>query len=80
MLLIRDILQVYRQFPNIKTEVIAASIRHPQHCLEAAKAGSHIATVPYNVLLQMAKHPMTDTGCARFMADWQKVMGDVKNI
>jgi transaldolase len=80
MLLIRDILQVYRQFPDIKTEVIAASIRHPQHCLEAAKAGSHIATVPYNVLLQMAKHPMTDTGCARFMADWQKVMGDVKNI
>ena len=80
MLLIRDILQVYRQFPDIKTEVIAASIRHPQHCLEAAKAGSHIATVPYNVLLQMAKHPMTDTGCARFIADWQKVMGDVKNI
>jgi transaldolase len=80
MLLIRDILQVYRQFPDIKTEVIAASIRHPQHCLEAAKAGSHIATVPYNILLQMAKHPMTDTGCARFMADWQKVMGDVKNI
>ena len=80
MLLIRDILQVYRQFPNIKTEVIAASIRHPQHCLEASKAGSHIATVPYNVLLQMAKHPMTDTGCARFIADWQKVMGDVKNI
>ncbi|MCX6005986.1 MAG: fructose-6-phosphate aldolase [Chloroflexi bacterium] len=80
MLLIRDILQVYRQFPDIKTEVIAASIRHPQHCLEAAKAGSHIATVPYNVLLQMAKHPMTETGCARFMADWQKVMGDVKNI
>jgi transaldolase len=36
--------------------------------------------VPYNILLQMAKHPMTDTGCARFMADWQKVMGDVKNI
>ena len=80
MLLIRDILQVYRQFPDIKTEVIATSIRHPQHCLEAAKAGSHIATVPYNVLLQMAKHPMTDTGCAKFMADWQKVMGDVKNI
>ena len=80
MLLIRDILQVYRQYPDIKTEVIAASIRHPQHCLEAAKSGSHIATVPYNVLLQLAKHPMTDSGCARFMADWQKVMGDVKNI
>ena len=80
MLLIKDILQVYRQFPDIKTEVIAASIRHPQHCLEAARAGSHIATVPYNVLLQMSRHPLTDSGCARFMADWQKVMGDVKNI
>jgi len=80
MLLIRDILQVYRQYPDIKTEVIAASIRHPQHCLAAARAGSHIATIPYNVLLQMAKHPMTDTGCARFLDDWQKVMGDVKNI
>ncbi len=44
MLLIKDILQVYRQYPEIKTEVIAASIRHPQHCLAAAKAGSHIAT------------------------------------
>ncbi len=80
MLLIRDILQVYRQYPDIKTQVIAASIRHPQHCLEAAKAGSHIATVPYNILLQMVKHPLTDAGCAKFMADWQKVMGDVKNI
>ena len=80
MQLIRDIVQVFHQFPDIKTEVIAASIRHPQHCLEAAKAGSHIATVPYNILLQMAKHPLTDSGCARFLADWQKVMGDVKNI
>jgi len=80
MQLIRDIVQVYRQFPDIKTEVIAASIRHPQHCLEAARAGAHIATIPYNVLLQMARHPLTDSGCARFIADWQKVMGDTKNI
>ena len=80
MLLIRDIMQVYRQYPEIKTEVIAASIRHPQHCLEAARAGAHIATIPYAVLLQMAGHPLTDIGISRFMDDWKKVMGDVKNI
>ena len=80
MLLIRDIMQVYRQYPEIKTEVIAASIRHPQHCLAAAQAGSHIATIPYAVLLQMARHPLTETGIARFEEDWKKVMGDVKNI
>jgi len=80
MLLIRDIMQVYRQYPEIKTEVIAASIRHPQHCLEAARAGAHIATIPYAVLLQMARHPLTDSGISRFMDDWKKVMGDVKNI
>ena len=80
MLLIRDIMQVYRQYPEIKTEVIAASIRHPQHCLEAARAGAHIATIPYAVLLQMASHPLTDSGISRFMDDWKKVMGNVKNI
>lgn len=80
MTLVSDIVHVYRQYPEIKTEVIAASIRHPQHCLAAALAGSHIATVPYKVLLQMAKHPMTEAGNARFLEDWRKVMGDVKNI
>jgi transaldolase len=80
MLLIQDIIQVYRQYPEIKTEVIAASIRHPQHCLAAARAGAHIATIPYAVLLQMARHPLTDIGISRFMDDWKKVMGDVKNI
>jgi len=80
MQVIEDIMQVYRQYPEIKTEVIAASIRHPQHCLTAAKLGAHIATVPYQVLLQMARHPLTDIGIARFSDDWRKVMGDVKNI
>jgi len=80
MLLVQDIIQVYREYPEIKTEVIAASIRHPQHCLAAAMAGAHIATVPYAVLLQRAKPPLTETGISRFAADWQKVMGDVKNI
>ena len=80
MLLIQDIMQVYDRYPEIKTEVIAASIRHPQHCLTAAMAGAHIATIPYAVLLQMARHPLTEAGISRFAADWQKVMGDVKNI
>jgi len=80
MFLIQDIMQVYRQYPEIRTEVIAASIRHPQHCLAAARAGAHIATVPYAVLLQMARHPLTDSGISRFADDWKKVMGDVKNI
>jgi len=80
MLLINDIMQVYRQYPEIKTEVIAASIRHPQHCLTAALAGAHIATIPYAVLLQMARHPLTESGIIRFAEDWKKVMGDVKNI
>jgi len=80
MQLVEDIAQVFRQYPSIKTEIIAASIRHPQHCLTAARAGSHIATIPYKILLQMARHPLTDTGCARFLEDWHKVMGNVKNI
>jgi transaldolase len=80
MALIEDIMQVYRQYPHLKTEVIVASIRHPQHCLAAAKTGAHIATLPYAVLLQMFKHPLTETGITRFIEDWRKVMGDVKNI
>lgn len=70
MELVRDIVEVYDYY-NLPTEVIAASIRHPQHCVTAAKAGAHIATVPYNVLLQMMQHPLTDVGVARFLADWK---------
>lgn len=77
--LVRDIVEVFRKYPDsIKTEVIAASIRHPQHCIEAARAGAHIATVPYQVLMQMVQHPLTDIGIRRFVEDWQKVMGDTQ--
>jgi transaldolase len=55
--------------------VLAASIRHPQHCIEAATAGAHIASVPYQVLMQMIQHPLTDIGIKRFLEDWHKVMG-----
>jgi len=72
MALVRDIVELYKKYENIKTKVIAASIRHPLHCLEAARAGSHIATVPFKVLEQMMIHPLTEAGNARFLADWHK--------
>jgi transaldolase len=78
--LVKDIIDVYQKYSNIKTEVIAASIRHPGHCVEAAQAGAHIATIPYQVLMQMIKHPLTDVGMVRFMEDWEKVMGKGKRI
>jgi transaldolase len=81
MQLVKDIVDVYAQYPEtIKTEVIAASIRHTQHCVDAAKVKAHIATVPYQVLLQMIQHPLTDTGIRRFKDDWEKVMGSGKGL
>ena len=72
MALVKDIVSVYNGY-KLRTEVIAASIRHPQHCVAAAEAGAHIATIPFSVLLQMMKHPLTDIGIARFLADWERV-------
>lgn len=72
MKLVEGIVKVYKEY-KLTTEVIAASIRHTQHCVDAAKAGAHIATIPYPVLLQMMQHPMTTIGISRFLADWQKV-------
>jgi transaldolase len=71
--LVEDIVNVLENDSNLTTEVVAASIRHPLHCIQAARCGAHIATVPYSVLLQMIKHPLTDIGIARFMADWKTV-------
>ncbi len=72
MELVMDIVDVFKYY-ELPTQVIAASIRHPEHCVAAAKAGAHIATVPYNVLMQMIQHPLTDVGIARFLADWKRV-------
>ena len=72
MQLVKDIVDVFKYY-ELSTQVIAASIRHPQHCVAAAKAGAHIATIPYNVLIQMIHHPLTDIGVARFLSDWQRV-------
>ena len=81
MQLVKDIVDVYARYPEtIKTEVIAASIRHTQHCVDAARANAHIATVPYQVLLQMIQHPLTDIGIRRFKEDWEKVMGSGKSL
>lgn len=70
MQVIKDIVQVFNNY-RLPAQVIAASIRHPMHTVEAAKAGAHVATVPYKILLQMIEHPLTKSGVERFLADWQ---------
>lgn len=70
--LLYDIMEIFNRY-DFSTEVIAASIRHPVHVLAAARAGVHIATVPYRVLMQMVGHPLTDKGIEKFLADWEKV-------
>ena len=72
--LVSEIVSVFENH-EIKTQVMAASIRHTLHCLQAAKAGAHVATVPYRILLQMVQHPLTDAGLARFLADWERAGG-----
>lgn len=69
---IHDIVEMF-EIHNIDTEIIAASIRHPMHVVEAAKAGAHIATIPYKVFTQMLNHPLTDIGIERFLKDWEKL-------
>lgn len=68
--IIEDIVQVFN-IHNINTEIIAASIRHPIHVLDAAKAGAHISTIPYKVFGQMLDHPLTDIGIDKFLKDWE---------
>ncbi len=70
MELIADIVQIYGNYPAFKTEVLAASIRHPIHLIEAAKLGADIATIPPAVIRQLYLHPLTDKGLAAFLKDW----------
>ena len=70
--LVRDIVKIYSNY-GYKTQVIVASIRHPVHVTEAALAGAHVATVPYDVLKKMLKHNLTDEGIQKFLKDWEKV-------
>ena len=73
--LIYDITEIF-QMHNIETEIIAASVRNPIHVIDCAKAGADISTVPYKVLEQMTKHPLTDQGIAKFQADYKAVFGE----
>ena len=70
--IIEDIVQIF-DLHGIDTEIIAASIRHPLHVLDSAKAGAHIATIPYKVFLQMLNHPLTDIGIEKFLEDWSSL-------
>ena len=72
MNLIEEIVEIF-SIHDIETEVIAASVRNPIHVIQAARIGAHIATIPYNVIVQMTKHPMTDLGIERFLKDWEGV-------
>jgi len=73
MEVVRDIVEVLDRY-RLPSQVIAASLRHPRHVIEAAKAGAHIATLPYKVLLGMLRHPLTDVGIERFLADAREYM------
>jgi transaldolase len=71
MQLIRDIVQIYDNY-GYKTEVLAASIRHPMHIVDCALAGADVATIPFKVIQQLVKHPLTDKGLDAFLSDWKK--------
>ncbi len=77
MTIIEDIVQIYDNY-GFETEILAASIRHPMHVLEAARLGADVATMPLNVIEQLLKHPLTDTGLERFIADWEKLQESLK--
>jgi transaldolase len=77
MALIADIVQIYRNY-RFETKVLVASVRHPVHVLAAAKLGADVATIPFSVIDQLAKHPLTDAGLKKFLADWEKVPKDAK--
>ena len=70
--IIEDIRQIYDNY-DYETEILVASIRHPVHILDAARIGADVATMPYQVMMQLAQHPLTDIGLAKFLSDWKKV-------
>lgn len=77
MQLIRDIVTIYDNY-GYETEVLAASIRHPMHLLECAKEGADVATMPLSVIKSLLKHPLTDSGLERFLADWDDLQKSLK--
>ncbi len=79
LVLLRDIMEIYRAY-NFSTQVLAASLRHPIHVIEAAKMGAHIGTMPYKVFQQLFQHPLTDKGLQGFLKDWEKAREVLGNI
>lgn len=77
MQLIADVVQIYENY-GYETEVLAASIRHPMHVLEAARLGADVATMPLKVIDQLLHHPLTDSGLERFLADWDKLQEKIE--
>jgi transaldolase len=77
MYVLREICEIF-EMQGYDTMVLAASLRHPMHVIEAAKAGSDVATMPYSVFSQLVKHPLTDIGLAKFDADWKKLQQELK--
>lgn len=75
MELIADIVEIYSHYPELKTEVLVASVRHPRHVTDAAKLGADVATIPFSVLDKMFNHPLTDSGLEKFLKDWESVQG-----
>ena len=74
--LVADLVQIYKNY-SFSCEVLAASLRHPLHVVEAAKIGSHVATMPFNVFSSLIKHPLTDIGLKRFLDDWEKAKKEI---
>ncbi|GAB4388899.1 MAG: fructose-6-phosphate aldolase [Thermodesulfovibrionales bacterium] len=72
--LVADALDIFENY-DFATEVIVASVRNPVHVLESARLGAHVATIPYKVIVQLTKHPLTDIGIEKFLKDWEKVPG-----
>ena len=72
MELIAHILEIYQNY-DFQTQVLVASVRNPVHVLQSARMGAHVATLPFNVIAQLANHPLTDAGIKKFLADWEKV-------
>ncbi len=77
--LLREIMEIYRAY-NFSTQVLAASLRHPLHVIEAARMGAHIGTMPFKVFEQLFKHPLTDRGLEGFLKDWEKARGQLGDI
>ena len=73
MQVVQEVIEILDNYPELDTQVIAASIRHPLHCTQAAQMGADILTLPYNVLMQMIRHPFTDVGIKRLLDDWKSV-------